>query len=104
MQRRFQWPDGKRAAVSLSFDDARLSQIDRGMEILDRHQVKATFYVSCGAVEQRLQGWKKAVAQGHEIGNHTLTHPCSGNFAFSRHNALEQYSLQRIEADILGAN
>jgi peptidoglycan/xylan/chitin deacetylase (PgdA/CDA1 family) len=104
MQRRFEWPKGKRAAVSLSFDDARVSQIDRGMEILDRHGVKATFYVSCGAVEQRLEGWKTAVMRGHEIGNHTLTHPCSGNFSFSRNNALEEFTLGKMEADILGAN
>ena len=29
-----EWPDGLRAAVSLSFDDARTSQIDTGMPLL----------------------------------------------------------------------
>ena len=40
------WPDHAGAAVSFSFDDARLTQIDRGMDILGRHAVRATFYVS----------------------------------------------------------
>ena len=101
---RFPWPNGRRAAVSLTFDDARLSQVDRGLGILDAHGAKATFYVSPGNMPLRLGGWRKAVANGHEIGNHTLSHPCSGNFLFARHNALEDYTLERIETEILNAN
>jgi hypothetical protein len=100
----FQWPSGKRAAVSLSFDDARLSQIDRGLELLNQHNVKATFFVESNNVPQRLEGWKKAVADGHEIGNHSMTHPCTGNYAFSRHNALEDYNLQMMAEQLDGAN
>jgi peptidoglycan/xylan/chitin deacetylase (PgdA/CDA1 family) len=100
----FPWPAGKRAAVSLTFDDARLSQVDRGLPILDAHGVKATFYVSPGGVEARLDGWRRAVAAGHEIGNHTLTHPCTINFGFSRRDALEDYTLERMEGELDGAN
>ena len=100
----FCWPAGKRGAVSLSFDDARLSQIDRGMAIFDAQGVKATFYVSPGGVTQRLDGWKAAVARGHEIGNHTVRHPCSGNFKWSRDKALEDYSIEQLEREILDAN
>jgi peptidoglycan/xylan/chitin deacetylase (PgdA/CDA1 family) len=92
----FEWPNGKRAAVSLSFDDSRLSQIDAGLAVLRKEGVKATFYVQAPGVEKRLDGWKKAVAEGHEIGNHTVTHPCTGNYPFSRNNALEDYDLKRM--------
>jgi peptidoglycan/xylan/chitin deacetylase (PgdA/CDA1 family) len=87
-------------ALSLTFDDARLSQPDAGIPLLDRHGVKATFYVSPGSVKPRLEGWKAAVAAGHEIGNHSLTHPCTGSYAFSRDNRLEEYTLESIAADI----
>lgn len=100
----FQWPQGKRAAVSLSFDDARLSQIDTGLALLNKHGVKATFFVQPENLEKRLEGWKKAVVDGHEIGNHSLTHPCTGNYAFSQHNALEDYSLQMMQRQLEGAN
>jgi peptidoglycan/xylan/chitin deacetylase (PgdA/CDA1 family) len=100
----FQWPNGKRAAVSLSFDDARLSQIDTGLALLNEEGTKATFFVEATNIGQRLDGWKKAVADGHEIGNHSLTHPCTGNYAFSRHNALEDYSLQMMTAQLDDAN
>src|SRR3954451_21131658 len=93
----FQWPDNKRAAISLSFDDARLSQPDKGFALLHSFGVKATFYVSFGSLEKRLDQWKPAIDMGHEIGNHSVTHPCSGNFPWARPNALEDYTLERME-------
>ena len=39
------WPEGKKTALSLTFDDARLSQVDQGLPLLDAYGVKATFYV-----------------------------------------------------------
>lgn len=100
----FRWPEGKRAALSLTFDDARLSQVDVGLPILDKNGVRATFYVNPDGVKERLDGWKKAVKNGHEIGNHTLTHPCTGNYAFSKDNALENMTLADIERDIVEAD
>jgi len=103
-QKNFSWPAGKRAAVSLTFDDARPSEIDNGLDILDRYGVKASFYVIPSNVEKRLAGWKKAVANGHEIGNHTLKHPCSGNYPWSREKALENYTLEMMEQELEEAN
>ena len=100
----FAWPNGKRAAVSLSFDDGRPSQLDRGMPILDGCGARATFYVSLENVRRRVGDWARAAERGHEIGNHSMTHPCSGNFAFSRGKALEEYTLPRIEGDLLQAS
>jgi peptidoglycan/xylan/chitin deacetylase (PgdA/CDA1 family) len=100
----FKWPSGKRAAVSLSFDDARASQIDTGLDVLRKASVKVTFFVNPGAVERRLAGWKQAVVDGHEIGNHSLTHPCTGNYAFSARNALENYTLQTMAEQLDQAN
>lgn len=100
----FKWPEGKRVAVSLTFDDARLSQVDKGTALLDEYNVKATFYVLPGQVKERLEGWKKAVASGHEIGSHSLNHPCSGNFAWSREKALENYTIEKMRAELIESN
>ena len=100
----FQWPDGKRVALSLSFDDGRASQVDGGAALLDRHGVKATFYVTPAAVETRLDAWKRVVTAGHEIANHSLNHPCSGNFLWSRSKALEDYTLEAMEREMTEAN
>jgi peptidoglycan-N-acetylglucosamine deacetylase len=99
----FRWPEGKRVAVSLTFDDSRTSQIDAGLAVLRKAGVKATFYAQAPGIEKRLAGWKQALAEGHEIGSHTVTHPCTGNYPFSRTNALEDYDLNRM-ADELDEN
>jgi peptidoglycan-N-acetylglucosamine deacetylase len=100
----FRWPTAKRVAVSLSFDDARTSQVDEGLALLKKMGVKVTFFVTPGAVEKRLDGWKQAVIDGHEIANHSLTHPCSGNYAFSSGNALETYTLESMAQQLDEAN
>jgi peptidoglycan/xylan/chitin deacetylase (PgdA/CDA1 family) len=100
----FCWPEGKHAAISLTFDDARVSQIDHGLPILDEYNAKATFYVSIRSLGERLDAWKRVVANGHEIGNHSLTHPCSGNFPFARKRALEDYTLYMMRNELKEAS
>jgi len=100
----FPWPEGKKMALSLTFDDARLSQIDTGIPLLDKYGVKATFYVSPGSMMKRFDKWKLAILNGHDIGNHSLNHPCSGNFAWSRNKALEEYSLKRMKDELDSAS
>jgi peptidoglycan/xylan/chitin deacetylase (PgdA/CDA1 family) len=100
----FQWPEGKRAAISLTFDDARHSQITRGIPILDQYGIKATFYVSIRNLEEKLDAWKTAAINGHEIGSHTLTHPCSGNFSFIGDRALEDYTFDKMQHELVEAN
>lgn len=98
------FPEGKRAAVSLTFDDARLSQADLGLDLLGRCGVRATFYVSPQNVEPRLNAWRAAVVAGHEIGNHTMTHPCTGNSPWSRHKAIEEMTLEQMEREFADAD
>jgi peptidoglycan/xylan/chitin deacetylase (PgdA/CDA1 family) len=100
----FHWPEGKMMAISFTFDDARLSQIDKGIPLLDKYGVKATFYVSPDNVLQRINGWQQAARNGHDIGNHSVLHPCTGNFAWSRGRALEEYSLERMKRELDSAD
>ena len=100
----FTWPEGKQIAISLSFDDARASQVDAGTALLDQYGVKGTFYVVPNSVKQRLEGWKKAVANGHEIGNYSFNHPCTGNFPWSRQKAIENYTLKQMRNELILAN
>lgn len=100
----FKWPDGKKIAVSLTFDDGRTSQVEGGTALLDQYGVKATFFVMPSSVENRLEGWKTAVANAHEIGNHSQNHPCSGNFEWSRSKALENYSIDQMRNELVESN
>jgi peptidoglycan/xylan/chitin deacetylase (PgdA/CDA1 family) len=98
------WPGGARMALSLSFDDGRESQVREGLPVFARHGAKVTLFVVPSAIEPRLDGWKRAVAAGHEIGNHSLTHSCSGNFPFSRQKALEDHTIPRMREELAEAN
>jgi hypothetical protein len=75
----FAWPDGRRAAVSLSYDDALPSQLDNALPALDQRGLKASFYLvmSAETVRTRLDDWRAAARAGHELGNHSLFHQCS---------------------------
>ncbi|MCA1759844.1 MAG: glycoside hydrolase family 3 C-terminal domain-containing protein, partial [Bacteroidales bacterium] len=55
-------------------------------------------------MEQRINGWKKAVKNGHEIGNHSIVHPCSGNFAWARSKAIEDYTLKSMYDELDSAS
>ncbi|HSI75488.1 MAG TPA: polysaccharide deacetylase family protein [Lunatimonas sp.] len=100
----FPWPEGKKMAISLSFDDARLSNPELGIPLLNEYGVKATFFVVPSNMQRNLEGWKKAVASGHEMANHSIQHPCSGNFVWSRNRALEDYTIGRMRNELSQAN
>lgn len=78
-QSRPQW-NGKRCAVVLTYDDALNVHLDRVVPLLDSLGMKGTFYLSgyYPGFRVRIADWKKAAALGHELGNHTLFHPCEG--------------------------
>ncbi|MTV37607.1 polysaccharide deacetylase family protein [Duganella radicis] len=75
----FPWPHGARAAVSLTYDDALDSQLDVAIPALDQYGLKGSFYLQLSnpAVGRRLDAWRRAAANGHELGNHSLFHQCS---------------------------
>jgi len=102
-QDRFAWPGGARVAVSLSFDDARPSQLDQAVPVLARRQTRATFYVTPDRVKDRLADWRAAAAAGHELGNHSLRHSCSGNFIWGARNVLENYTPEQMDEELAEA-
>ncbi|HEY4764640.1 MAG TPA: polysaccharide deacetylase family protein [Candidatus Sulfotelmatobacter sp.] len=65
--------NGHSAAVSLTFDDARPVHLDVVVPELNKRHLNATFFVIVSKLT-RLDDWRRAQAQGHEIGNHSVTH------------------------------
>jgi peptidoglycan/xylan/chitin deacetylase (PgdA/CDA1 family) len=65
-------------AVSLTFDDAFPSQIEKAIPIFDKHGLRATFFVHTDNVKDTWASswaaWRAAAATGHEVGSHTKTH------------------------------
>lgn len=71
---------GKKCAVVLTYDDAIDQQLDNAVPILDSLNLKATFYITAfsSSMQSRMGEWRKLAEHGHELGNHTLFHPCFG--------------------------
>jgi len=62
--------------VALTFDDGpHATHTPRLLDILRARNVKATFYVIGKNVDLYPGIVRRTVAEGHEIGNHTYTHP-----------------------------
>jgi peptidoglycan/xylan/chitin deacetylase (PgdA/CDA1 family) len=60
-------------AVSLTFDDARPVQLDVAVPELNKRHLRATFFVIVSKLT-RIDDWRRLQLEGHEIGNHSLTH------------------------------
>ncbi|MEG8946844.1 polysaccharide deacetylase family protein [Rosettibacter firmus] len=102
--------NNKSCAVVLTYDDALNTHLDNVIPLLDSLGFKATFYLSgfFPGFSNRLNDWRKAAANGHELGNHTLFHPCIGNMEgrewVKPDYDLSKYSIQRITDEILMNN
>jgi len=65
----------ERRALALTFDDGPSESTPRILEILAEYGVTSTFF-QCGANVDRLPAIARQVAAaGHEIGNHSYSHP-----------------------------
>jgi peptidoglycan/xylan/chitin deacetylase (PgdA/CDA1 family) len=100
-----QW-NNKECAVVLTYDDSIDGHLDKVIPTLDSLKLKATFYLigSSAAVAMRIQEWRAASKNGHELGNHTLNHPCDGSLPgrdfVTKENDLSTYSLARTIKEI----
>lgn len=69
------WPNGTGCAVSLTYDDSLTIHHRDVAPLLDGHGLRGTFYLSIHNL-QDFDAWKGVAARGHELGNHSLFHPC----------------------------
>jgi peptidoglycan/xylan/chitin deacetylase (PgdA/CDA1 family) len=95
--------DRNRLALALTFDDGPSESTEALLKILERHKVPATFFM-CGQNVERLPGVAREVASaGHEIGNHTYSHPrfdfCGAEFIYrelaNAQETIERHTQQR---------
>lgn len=98
------WPDGRLAAISLTFDDGLASQLSEAVPLLNRFGLHGSFYVNPRADWQdALAPWVQVAADGHEVGNHSVRHMCPRGLWNQPKgpNTLEGMTLADVEQDIL---
>ena len=92
----------------ITYDDAIPQHINNAIPILDSLNLKATFYLTAHTAKNNLIGWKQVAANGHELGNHTLFHPCIGDkkgreWVRKEYN-LNNYTVKRLLDEISMTN
>ena len=98
--------NGYRSAVVLTYDDALNVHLDNVIPALDSAGFKGTFYLTVGstAFTNRMDEWKLAAAKGHELGNHTMFHPCRSDMPgrdwVRAEYDLSTYTLKRMRDEI----
>lgn len=72
------WFGNKRAAISLTYDDGYVSNLDVAIPQLEAAGLRGTFYLITNLpdVQNNILRWEAAFKNRHEIGNHTANHPC----------------------------
>jgi peptidoglycan/xylan/chitin deacetylase (PgdA/CDA1 family) len=61
------------AALSLTFDDSRAVHLDVAVPELNKRHLRATFFLIVSKTT-RIDDWRRVQSQGHEIGNHSVSH------------------------------
>ncbi len=65
--------------VALTFDDGPSPPYtDQLLEVLAKHNVKATFFMIGNRIEKCPETVRSVMAEGHQIGNHSYSHPLLG--------------------------
>jgi peptidoglycan/xylan/chitin deacetylase (PgdA/CDA1 family) len=64
-----------RNAVALTFDDGPSPDTDRVLDVLAEHRISATFFMVGREVESFPGIAQRVFAEGHEVGNHSYSHP-----------------------------
>jgi peptidoglycan/xylan/chitin deacetylase (PgdA/CDA1 family) len=101
---------GKKCAVVLTYDDALNVHLDKVVPALDALGLKGTFYLSgfFPSFRARIREWSVVAQKGHELGNHTLYHPCEGSAPgrdwVPPDYDLSRYTVRRIADEIAMAN
>lgn len=94
------WPNGAKAAVALTYDDALASQLDHAAPALERAGLRGTFFLS-SVSREHVERWRALAQKGHELANHSLFHPCpAANFPADPRYTSEAYTPAQMVREI----
>lgn len=100
MAQHIEWPNGAKAAICLTFDDGMSSQLQEAIPTLNALKLRGTFFLNSIPDNRMADQWRKAAQQGHELGNHTLFHPCLASHGWKPVWALDNYTFDRILKEV----
>jgi hypothetical protein len=72
----YHWPNGKKGAVSFTYDDALPCHYEVVAPAWEAQGLQVTFYTHIKQLMDNPEAWREVAAKGHELGNHSIFHPC----------------------------
>lgn len=100
----FHWKNNAKAAICLTYDDGMQTHIENAIPQLNEAGLKGTFFINTTEGTSSIVGWKKAAKSGHELGNHSLFHPCPRSFGWQEEVASDNYTIPQILSEIKTVN
>src|SRR5512135_1530855 len=106
MEHMFAWPKLYQGAVSLTYDDGLPIHWSLVDPLLRRHHIRATYYPTIQSdLRVHPAEWRELAAAGHELGNHTVFHPCRQSAAnphtwLDARYDLAQYTAAHLRAEL----
>lgn len=83
-------PKAKERKIAISFDDGPHPMTEKVLDVLQQHQTKATFFCIGTQIEKYPEIFKRIIAEGHVVGNHSYSHS----------NTFGVFSTQKITDEI----
>lgn len=96
------WPEGKKAAVILTYDDNLKSHHEVVMPQLEKKGLRGTFFLYGYPMKaEDIQQWRDVSKRGHELGNHSLFHQCATEVTGTPLcRSLKCYTVKEILAEV----
>lgn len=91
--------------VALTFDGGSINNAaDEILNVLKKEEVKSTFFLTGKFIRQYPQTVKRIINEGHEVGNHTWSHPKFTSFEENwKHQTLEGVDEIKVKQELTKA-
>lgn len=77
--------------IAITFDDGPHEMTEKVLDLLQKFNVKATFFCIGKQIEQNPEVFKRIISEGHVVGNHSYSHSNSIGF-FSTQKMMDEIS------------
>lgn len=96
----FSWMDDYDAIICLTYDDGMKTQYKNAIPQLNEFGIKGTFFINNVTDRESVGAWRQASSIGHELGNHTLFHPCPKSLGWPKEVTTDYYTVDLILEEI----
>ena len=95
--------DTSKKVIYLTFDAGYENGCtEKILDILDKHKVKAAFFLVGNYIEQNPDLVRRMVNEGHTVGNHTMHHPDMSKITDPEKFEKELSDLEKLYTDVTG--